>query len=144
MKFLFLPLLFASAALASCQNETVTRDMAQLPQQARSFVEQHFSGHPISYVKIDKEWLDTEYKVVLTNGDEVAFDADGDWKKVECKRSAVSLSVIVPKVASYVQQNFPTDSVASVEMHARKIEVELYNGLKLVFDSEGNLKRLKD
>lgn len=88
MKRLFLYLLLpGTLLLTSCKDDVVTRDVAQLPEPARQFVQSNFSQHHISYIKIDRELFSTEYKVVLTNGDELEFDSDGEWKEVECKRT---------------------------------------------------------
>jgi hypothetical protein len=145
MKRLFLYLLLpGTLLLTSCRDDVVTRDVAQLPEPARQFVQSNFSQHHISYIKIDRELFSTEYKVVLTNGDELEFDSDGEWKEVECKRTAVPVRFLPDAVKLYLNQNFATDSVEKVKRTSRNIEVELGNGLEVIFDTEGNFKRMDD
>lgn len=145
MKRLFLYLMLpATLLMSSCMDDVVTRDMAQLPEPARQFVQKYFSQHHISYIKIDRELFSTEYKVVLTNGDELEFDADGEWKEVECKRTSVPVVMIPQEVDRYLKDNFPTDSVEKIKRTSRIIEVELNNGLEVIFDADGNFKRMDD
>ncbi len=145
MKHLFLYLLLPAALLmSSCMDDVMTRDMAQLPEPARQFVQKYFSQHHISYIKIDRELFSTEYKVVLTNGDELEFDSDGEWKEVECKRTSVPVVMIPQGVGRYLKDNFPTDSVEKIKRTSRAIEVELNNGLEVIFDADGNFKRMDD
>lgn len=47
-------------------------------------------------------------------------------------------------VARYLQDNFPTDSVEKIKRTSRTIEVELNNGLEVIFDADGNFKRMDD
>lgn len=145
MKKLFVSImLLGSVTLTSCGGDVVTRDLGQLPETARQVVRQHFSEQHISYIKIDHELFSTSYKVILTNGDELEFDSDGTWKEVECKRTRVPHSLVPPAIGQYVQTNFPNDSIEKIKRKRRKTEVELYNGLELIFDSEGNFERMDD
>lgn len=145
MKHLFLSVLLPGALLlTSCVDDVVTRDMGQLPEPARLFVQNNFSSHHVSYIKIDREWFSTEYKVVLTNGDELEFYADGNWKEVECKRAAVPIELLPEPVRRYLNANFPGVAIEKVKRTSRRIEVELNNGLELIFDSEGHFMRMDD
>lgn len=137
-------ILLGSVALASCGGDVVTRDLGQLPETARQVVRQHFSEQHISYIKIDHELFSTSYKVILTNGDELEFDLDGTWEEVECKRTRVPHSLVPPTIGQYVQTNFPNDSIEKIKRKRRKTEVELFNGLELIFDSKGNFERIED
>lgn len=143
-KLLASVMLLVSVMLTSCGGDVVTRDVAQLPEAARQIVRQHFSEQHISYIKIDHELFSTSYKVVLTNGDELEFDSDGNWTEIECKRRRVPHSLLSGPIGQYVQTNFPNDSIEKLKRKRRVTEVELYNGLELVFDSNGNFERMDD
>ena len=53
MKRLFLYLLLPAVLLmSSCMDDVVTRDMAQLPEPARQFVQKNFSKHHIYSITI--------------------------------------------------------------------------------------------
>lgn len=137
-------MLLVSFTLVSCGGDVVTRDLAQLPEPARHLIRQHFPNQHISYIKIDHELFSTSYKVVLTSGDELEFDSDGVWTEVECKRTRVPASLLPAAVGQYVQTKFPNDSIEKLKRKRRKTEVELYNGLELIFDSNGNFERMDD
>ncbi|MBQ1974162.1 MAG: PepSY-like domain-containing protein, partial [Paraprevotella sp.] len=82
--------------------DKVTRNVSKLPVEAQKSISSNFPGQEISYIKIDRELLKgTIYEVVLVNGTEVDFTSNGQWKEVDCKKSAVpnafilGLSVVV-------------------------------------------------
>ena len=55
------------------------------------------------------------------------------------------LSAEVKKnIQSYIQPNYPNASITEIEIENNKIEVELNNGVEIVFDLNGNFVRLDD
>ena len=123
MKKFLLSLVFLAAFWNTASaDDLVTRDVAQLPAMARTLLQKHFKEHKVSYIKIDKEFFDTEYKAVLTNGYEVEFDEEGNWTEIDCKKG------VVPKI----------------KRTKRRVEVELNAGFELEFDKNGKLVDFDD
>lgn len=126
-------------------DDVITRNVNQLPSTALKSLQKHFPNQKISYIKIDKEWFsETTYEVVLTDGTEVEFDSKGQWKEVDGKRKAVPEAYIPTSIRAYLKKEFPGRVVTKIDRDRRDYEVELDNGLDLVFDLKGNFLRLDD
>lgn len=138
--FLFLMLGLSVFSTMSCRNDRVTKDAGRLPENALHFVQEHFPAHHISYIKIDREFFYTTYKVVLTNGHELEFDSDGTCIEVEGKRTAVPLSVIPSVIRQYLQEHCQGDSIEEYKYERGRYELELFSGLELIFDRDGQLE----
>lgn len=124
-------------------SDVVTRDMARLPRAARELIDTHFASEKVSYVKIDEEILSTTYEVVFVSGSEIEFMDDGVWKEIDCRHSAVPMSVVPEKIAAYVQQHFPGVVINKMEKD-KHYEVELSNRLELYFDRNYNFVGIDD
>ena len=125
--------------------DVITHDVNQLPANARKTLQSSFPKSQISYIKIDKDMLQSKtYEVKFTNGVEIDFDSKGNWKEVDCKKQPVP-DVFVPAVIrTYVKQNYKGSKIVKVEKDRRNYEVKLQNGLELKFDSKGKLVKLDD
>lgn len=117
----------------------------QLPEIAKTFINQNFKNENISYIVKEEEFLTVdEYKVVLGNGTKIEFDSKGNWKEVSNKTQALKTNFIPKNILSYCTKSFPNTFVTKIEKSRWKYEVELSNGLELLFDSEGNFTRIDD
>lgn len=143
-KIIFTTIIMIATWQFTMAQESYTKDISQLPGNARDFIDQHFSNEAISYILIDKEIVSTEYEVVLANGQEIKFDKNGDWKEIDGKRKAIPGSVIPNEVGSYLQANFPGTSIEQIERKFWGWEVELMNGLELKLDKKGKLLKMDD
>ena len=82
-------------------------------------------------------------KLVFVSGSEIEFMDDGVWKEIDCRHSAVPMSVVPEKIAAYVQQHFPGVVINKMEK-GKHYEVELSNRLDLYFDHNGNYAGFDD
>ncbi len=138
-----LALSFFTVKLLSA-HETITHDVKQLPQTAQDFIKKHFAKEKVSYIKIDKEILETEYEVRFENGTSIDFAGNGNWKDVDCENTAVPTAIIPKKIQSYVNQNFKGQTITKIDNTERHYDIELSNGLDLEFDTKGNFLRMDD
>ena len=134
--------LFASATFVSCKNVIITVD--KLPSAAQSFIQEHFSGNAVSYVKKDSEFARSTYEVVFQDGTEVEFDAKGQWDNIDCRRTAVPAALIPAAIAEYVQNSFPGQIIVKIDKERFGFEIELLNDLELKFDKTGKMIRVDD
>ncbi len=116
--------------------DDVVIDPAQLPEAAKTFVSKQFPDRKI--VRAEKD-LDekTSYDVKLTGGIEVEFDANGEWKKVDCKRKAVPAELVPAAIADYVKQNYKKAVITGVDRKCYGFEIDLSKGPDLLFDQKG-------
>lgn len=144
-KSLIALLMVAICAISAQARDEISRDVTILPKAAQSFLKSNFKA-PVSFIKIDKTLGHVnDYEVVLTDGVEIDFDNDGSWDKIETPADLSVPTSIIPKViTAYVAKNFPGQNIVSIEKERRTYEVELRNGVDLIFDRSGNFKRIDD
>jgi hypothetical protein len=137
-------LLAASALLllSSCSDRIIP--VGQLPEAAKTFLEQYFPGIGISYIKKDAELLKTTYEVRLDSGAEIDFDSKGEWDKVDCKRQSVPSDLVPAAINTYVEGTFPGQFVVKIDKEIFGYEVELSNDLDLKFTKDGRLVGVDD
>jgi len=140
-----LSLLLAVAFIAvSCEKEELI-DVNNLPAVANTFLNDHFKDVKVLSVTREKEALSgTEYQVLLNNGVEVKFDKNGDWTEVEARENtaAIPTSFILTPIVNYVKDNYENTGINSIDKEKHGFDVELTNGLDLVFDKEGKFLRI--
>ena len=82
-KLLIALVVLIGTSAAAAARDTYSHDVSVLPQAAQTILAKHFKAK-VSFVKIDKDFgRVSEYEVILTNGAEISFDRDGNWKNVE-------------------------------------------------------------
>lgn len=106
----------------------------KLPVAAREFITGHFSGVEISLATVDRELLDTTYKVFFTNGNKVEFDKKGKWTEIDCKYSRVPENAVPEEIGRYVSTHHKENYVKEIDRDKRDYEVKLNNGIELKFD----------
>lgn len=120
-----------------------TTDVNKLPENSRLFLSTHFNDMKISHISMEKNWLGVkDYDVILTDGTEVEFHKNGEWKDINRKGKPVPETVMLPAIADYVKTNFPESYVVGLEKDGRIIEVKLNNGIELDFDSKGMIRKI--
>lgn len=135
--------LFMVLFFASCEKEEMI-DAEGLPTASTTFLGEHFAGITVSNVKKEKEGLNgTEYTAYLQNGVQVKFDKNGNWEDVEAPNGqALPTSFIPAKIVEYVQTNYPSEGINSIDKERNRYDVELTNGLDLEFNSSGEFVKI--
>lgn len=141
--------LFVMAIMAiqlSFATDAITKDVNQLPLQARNFINSHFSKPQIAQIKIDKEMMEsTKYEVWLSDGTEIDFDSKGNWEEVSVKKGVLPTSVVPAFVTNYLKDhNFVTEGVTKVERDRSGYEVKLGTGVSFKFDKKGKFLKADD
>lgn len=122
-------------------NDRITRDQSVLPTVSRNFLAEHFGQMDISHIKIESNLFGTKgYDVILTNGINVEFNKDGEWKEIEARHAFVPLKILPKKMTEYLHKHFPQNTVISVDKDTREYEIKLNNGLELKFFLNGDFK----
>lgn len=114
-----------------------------LPQTVQTFLQTNFEGVAVSYAKSSPR----EWEVLLTDGSELEFSKDGQWKSVEMRHAAVPagiLATLPAPILSYTEASFPGIPFEKVKRFRRGYKVELANDLELTFNSEGVFKNIDD
>lgn len=115
----------------------------QLPANAQKTITQHFDKTAISYVKMDNDGS-LEYEVYFTNGAEVEFFKNGEFKKADCKHLQVPQGLVPEQVRTYVKTNFPQTFITQWEKRHNGWKAELNNELELLFNNQYQFTGIDD
>ncbi|ARE81281.1 PepSY-like domain-containing protein [Campylobacter helveticus] len=108
---------------------------SQLPANAQSFLNTHFKGVGIGLVKKD---LDS-YDVTLTDGTEIDFVINGEWKDVDGKYKAIPLGFLPSVLVSKVQVSQPNAQIIQVEKEINGYKFKFNNNMEVYADFNGNI-----
>ena len=78
---------------ASADNDKVI-NKSELPAQAQKFINEHFANIKLSYAKLERDFLERSYEVVLTDGTKLEFSSKGTWLDVDCKYGEVPAAIV--------------------------------------------------
>mgnify|MGYP002514798222 CR=1 FL=1 len=98
----------------------------------------------VTYIEKEIDGLFNEYHVRLNNGTEIEFDQQGNLEHIDCHKSAVPEGIVPQLIVNYVNLHFSNQIIVEYHREDRRQQVELNNGLELVFDREGNFLRMDD
>ena len=137
-KFLVAIVAIIAIAITANAGETFSRDASVLPKAAQTILADNFKAK-VSMIKIDKDFgRVSEYEVILTDGSEVTFDHNGNWKEVEVSLKNSVPSFFVPKsVSEYIKKTHSGQKIVGIEKNRSGYEVELTNGIDLKFNNQG-------
>lgn len=107
----------------------------ELPVASRNFIESHYPGSKLALARMERDWFEKEYEVVLTDGVRIKFDRKGEWKQVKDKMTGVPPAVVPEAIMQYLQQTYPQEVIREISRDRHEIEVELSNRLELTFSA---------
>lgn len=109
-------------------------DPTELPTNIQTTLNAWYPEATITFAEADWD----SYEVALSNGAEVDFRINGDWKKIECF-TGVPSSVIPEKIAAEIAKIYSGIPVVKIEKEYRGYEVKLQNRMELYFNDRGKL-----
>ena len=135
-------LINAFALHAEDANRIITFE--ELPIKAQEFVTTYFSTQSIRFVRMEIEVTKTEYTVRFENGMEIEFNSTGDWEEVESHSECLPSGFLNEMILNFLNKNHPNFCLNEIARDRHKIEVELANGLEIVFNKNGEFLRYDD
>ena len=133
----FLPMLLGVLLLSSCDDEKKI-DFADLPSQARSFVETYFPDVDILSVIQEKDDGRKEYQVKLSDGTDMEFDEAGTWISIECYFSPLPTGILPANVITKVEELHPEAYINGVEKELGGYVVEVTDAGGIDWDMRFN------
>ena len=128
----------ALIGLQSCDDEkNIAFD--KLPQTARQFIGIYFPDQTVNRTRQEKDNGIVSYEVRLTDGTEIDFLGNGEWKEIDCTPRALPAGLVPSGIARLIEKRFPERKVVKIERDRRDWEVELDDGTDLKFDLQFNL-----
>ena len=80
---------------------------SRLPETARTFIRENFSHTNVLTAEKEKEDGSVQYNVRLADGTEIEFDADGNWKSIDCEFSILPEAALLPTISEYIETKYP-------------------------------------
>lgn len=142
-----LTMTFMALAAWSCssddddKNYDVAIQFKDLPVMAQEFVNKYYPDVKILKIEREVNTSATAYDVKLTNGQEVDFDASGNWISVDAPDGQVIPSgIALPAIDEYVAGHYPGSGINEIDrLRPSGFEVELTNGIELRFAEDGTI-----
>lgn len=118
--------------------DSYAHDASVLPKAAQTILSNNFKAK-VTVVKIEKDFgRVSDYEAILSDGTEVSFDRDGNWKNVEVSANSRVPSFFIPKaISEFIKKEQPGQKVIGIEKKRNGYEVELTNGVDMKFNSQG-------
>lgn len=132
MKKIFTLLFLFSAFLMS---DDIYIMPEQLPQNALQFIQKYFPNVNILYAEMDKKG----YEVQLSNGVEIEFLRNGEFKEIEGNYVALPFEILPQSVANTVGKTYPNTVITKIKRKWNFYEVKLNNMMELYIDANGQL-----
>lgn len=107
----------------------------QLPQNALQFIQKYFPNVNILYAEMDKKG----YEVQLSNGVEIEFLRNGEFKEIEGNYVALPFEILPQSVANTVGKTHPNTVITKIKRKWNFYEVKLNNMMELYIDANGQL-----
>ena len=118
---------------------------SELPQKAQTYVRTHFSESDVASVWKDTEMLLVEdYTVVLSNGLEIDFYPNGDWKEVKSRGTEIPSKIIPGGISQYVSQNYNGQRIKELKKKRYGYKGELSGDIDLEFSQNEKFLRIDD
>lgn len=118
----------------ACADNDKPIEVSNLPAKAQTLLSTHFNNQKVVLATIEAGIVNKSYDVVLQNGTKLEFDKKGNLTEIDCKQGSVPAKLVPQPIASYVQTNYPGQSVKKIEIDRNEHEVELTNGLDITFN----------
>lgn len=144
-KILFALVVFLSfgvSAVKADNDKIISKN--ELPAQAQQFINEHFNGVKLSYAKLERDFLENSYEVMLANGAKLEFSSKGTWEDVDCRYGEVPAAIIPQPIKEYIKSNYPGERVLKIERERNRYELKLSNRLELTFDENFRIIDIDD
>jgi len=112
-----------------------------LHQEAKTFIDSYFSNFTINKIRTKSHDSDEYYKVYFAERLEIEFSIDGIWTEVDGNHTAIPTAFINSTILDYLNTNYPSNPVESIDREWYGFKIKLLNGTKLRFDQQGNFLR---
>lgn len=139
-KLMFFAFMLTSIMLTGCDKETILNEN-DIPAEIKTYVETHFPGSKILQCVKDKDGLELNYDVIIDGNFKLEFNKKKEIESID-GNSKLPDSVIPAKILAHVQANFPSNFITDWELNRNDQEVELDNGMELLFNKDGDFLRI--
>ncbi len=138
-------ILFVLAAIFTFGVSNVAADndklikKGDLPAQAQQFINENFAGVELTYAKLERDFFERSYEVVLADGVKLEFTSNGAWKEVDCRYAEVPAAIVPQPIRDYVASHYSGEKILKIERDRGNYELKLSNRYELTFNKNFNI-----
>ena len=132
-------LLFIVLATA-CGKEEKEVQYTALPEKAQTFIKSYFPTTEYARIVREKDDGTTEYEVYLSDGTELDFDKQGEWKSIDCKFAALPSGILPEVIMADIATRYPQAVAYKVEKQLGGYEIDI-PGWELYYSQQGTFVR---
>ena len=144
-KILFvLAVFFGFGVSVACADNNKVISKNELPAPAQKLLNEYFPDAKLSYAKLDRDFLERSYEVLLVDGTKLEFFSNGEWQEVDCKFGEVPAGIGPEAIIKYIADNYPGEKVLKIEFDRGNYEVKLSNRLELTFNKNFRIVDIDD
>lgn len=125
---------FLMEELPEMEEEDADSIITEWPAAIDDYISLNYPSDTINEV----EFEGGEYEIALLSGIELIFDLDGNFLEEVMEEENNEVTQWPTAIDDYLTLNYPDAMVEKVELEADEYEVELDNGIELIFDLDGN------
>ncbi len=141
--FLLASLLVVSLSVQAKNGDRIIQ-FKDLPAMAQEFVNTYFPKETVRLVKMEDEVTKTEYTVRFESGVEVEFNSVGEWKEIDGQSTCLPTGFLEKNILQYLEQKHPGHCLKEISRGKHKYDLELANGMELIFNKAGEFLRYDD
>lgn len=127
-----------SVLFMACESQKV---LTEIPNSISSYIDTHFPDKKILQTVKERDGLRKSYEVIIEGNISLEFNKSYEITAIESK-TALPHSVIPAKILSYVQAQYPTNTILEWELDDRRQKIELDNKMELEFSKAGDFLRI--
>ncbi len=128
--------------LTSCEKDKVLT-YENYPSEIQAYVKTHFSDASIIQTTKEKDFLTSEYTVILSDMTRLEFNRKFDIQDIDSNTELPS-SVVPGVIINYINNQFPDNFIKGWELEDKHQQISLNNGMDLEFKMDGTFMRIDD
>ena len=108
-------------------------------EQGTDIHQKAFCQPQSSFCQDGQKILNSDYDVILANGNKLEFDKNGEWTDLDCRRGGVPAKAVPSAIKKFVKTKHPNATIVSLERDHDSYEVKLSNAWEIKFDKQFNV-----
>jgi len=139
-KSLILVIAFLFASQTNFANDFLNQLISK-SDEIETWINTHFPEHKTKKFQMEIGLFYVKYEVMLEDNVTLKFNRKKQIIEIVTE-DRLPESIIPPKISSYISKNYPESYITLWENTGRRHEIELNNGINLVFRSSGEFLRV--
>lgn len=142
MKNIIITLLIATAFSYNTNAQDKNIPLNQIPKQITEYLNTHFPNNTVLEATFDDHVKYKKYEIELNNKISLEFSTEFQVTEIKSKDKLPD-SVIPAAILTYVKTNYPINTISDWEIDKGNQQIELNNGIDLIFNLKGEFLKVE-